>query len=58
MQKKYHDSWDYVLKVTYGSDEELEKTVYEIINEADSLADLRDCFIEIDVTHKESDKHW
>lgn len=58
MKKKSADSWEYILKVPYRSDDELEKTVYEIMSKAESEADLKNCFTESDVTHKESGKSW
>jgi len=46
------------LKVPYESMEELEETVYEIMSDAQSTADLKNCFVEINVTHKESGQYW
>lgn len=58
MQKLQSDGWDYVLKVPYQSEEELEETVYEMISEAQSTADLKNCFVEMSITHKETGKSW
>ena len=58
MQKLQSDGWDYLLKVPYQSEEELEETVYEIISEAQSSADLKHCFVEMSITHKETGKSW
>ena len=58
MFKPEKDGWDYILKVTYGSPKELEETVYDIMSEAQSTADMKNCFVEINVTHKESGQHW
>lgn len=58
MQKTYPDSWDYILKVSYPSEKELEETVNGLISEAHSLADLRNCFVEMDVCEKQLDKQW
>jgi len=46
------------LKVPYTSMEELEDTVYEIMSEAQSTADVNNCFVEISVVHKESGQYW
>ena len=58
MKKLEKDGWDYVLKVPYESMEELEETVDEIMSEAQSSADLKDCFVEINISHNESGKNW
>lgn len=58
MAKPEANGSDYILKVPYSSMEELEETVYEIIEEAQSNADIKSCFIEISVSHKESDSYW
>lgn len=50
---------DYELTIPYQDDEELEKTVYDIITEAASMADSRNCFIEIDVRALDgSERYW
>jgi hypothetical protein len=50
---------DYVLTITYRTDEELDQTIYEILREADRLADLRSCFIEADVIALDgSERSW
>ena len=58
MHKNHPDSWDYLLKVSYSDEEELEDTVYEIMSEAQSTADLRNCFTEMSVIHKETGNNW
>lgn len=58
MKKKSSDGWDYILKVPYESTEELEETVYEIISEASSTADCRNCFVEISIRHVETEMCW
>ncbi len=58
MKKLKKDGCDYVLKVAFESIKELEKSVYEIMSEAQSTADLKNCFVEIDVSHKKSDQRW
>jgi len=58
MTKPEKNGWDYILKVPYTSMEELEDTVYEIMSEAQSTADVNNCFVEISVVHKESGQYW
>lgn len=58
MKKLVVDGYDYVLKVPYQSMLELENTVYDIQSQAQSTADLKNCFVEIVVTHQESDQQW
>lgn len=58
MNKLEKDGWSYILKVQYESMDELEETVYEIQSEAQYAADLKNSFVEINITHKESDNHW
>lgn len=58
MHKIHADGWDYMLKVPYSTNEELEETVYEIMSEAQSIADYKNCFVEITATHKESGQYW
>ena len=59
MEKK-GDSWEYTLTISYRTDEELDRIIYEdILREADNLADLRYCFIEADVRALDgSDRSW
>ncbi len=49
MRKPNKDSWEYELTVTYSSDEELDDIVYDILREAESIADYRNGFIEADM---------
>jgi len=52
-------SGEYVVKISYQTDEELDNAVYEILQEASGIADLRNCFVEggahcVD----DPDRHW
>ena len=47
MFKPEKDGWDYILKVPYSSQKDLEETVCEIMAEAQSTADMKNCFVEI-----------
>lgn len=49
---------DYILKIPYQSLEELDAIAHEIIEEAHSNADIKNCFIDIRVSHKESGRDW
>jgi len=58
MNKLEKEGWNYILKVPYQSMKDLEEKVYELMSEAQSNADLKNCFIEINATHTESGQHW
>ncbi len=50
---------DYILTLTYGTDAELDATIYDILREADQIADLHYCFTEADVRALDgSDRSW
>jgi DNA invertase Pin-like site-specific DNA recombinase len=49
---------EYILYVSYTTIEELEKTVYDILRELDSEADMRNCFIEVDTYCDELGLKW
>jgi len=51
MEKPDKNGWEYILSIPYTTDEELDGIVYdEISREAESIADLRNCFTEADIT--------
>jgi len=58
MKKIEKDGWDYILKIPYKTEEELDKDVEDLIFEAHSIADLKNGFVEIDVVHNETGKNW
>lgn len=59
MEKPYKDHGEYILSIPYDTDEELEKTIDDILGEASSTADLRHCFIEADVIAVDDpDRSW
>ncbi len=58
MVKLEKNGWNYRLKVPYSSMEALEKTIYAMMSDADSRADLKNCFVEMTVTHRESNQSW
>ena len=50
LQQPDKDGWAYTLTVTYRTDEELDTIIYrDILGEAQSIADMRNGFIEADV---------
>lgn len=51
MKKKEKDGWEYTLRIPYTTQEDLEKTVYDIYSEMESQARMRNCFIEADITN-------
>ena len=59
MEKPHKDRGEYILSIPYDTEEELEKTIYDILGETSSTADLRHCFIEADVVSMDDpDKSW
>ena len=58
MRKLHSDGQDYLLKVTYETAEELDSSVDDIITEAQSAADLRNCYSEVNVKHNETNNYW
>jgi len=59
MTKPRKDSWDYILSIPYETDEELDDLVYDLLQEAASIADARNCFIEADARAMDgSDRAW
>jgi hypothetical protein len=49
---------DYELKIPYDSDEDLDNTVNELLNDIACDADDRHCFSESDARMKGIDRHW
>ena len=49
MKKTGKDSWDYVLKIPYTTDQELDEIIDDLISEASNIADMRYGFIEMTV---------
>jgi len=58
MKKLSKDSWDYEITVEYETEKELEDIIYGIYSEMQSHADRRNCFIEADISDKNSDRRW
>ncbi len=50
---------DYILTFTYDTDADLDATIYDLLREADQIADLHHCFTEADVRALDgSDRSW
>ena len=46
MRKIREDGWEYELTIPYESDEGLDETIYDMLDEIESMAELRYCFTE------------
>lgn len=49
---------DYVLKVPYSSDDDLDKRVHDLLGEISSEVDDRNCFSESNARMDGTDCHW
>ncbi|CAN5273291.1 hypothetical protein BH10PSE19_BH10PSE19_17070 [soil metagenome] len=49
---------EYQLVISYETEEDLEKKIYNIMSRAGSHADTRNCFTESDVTEINGDRRW
>ena len=58
MKKEYKDSWNYELTIPYKDSEDLDKKIYDMLDEIHSEADIRNCFIEADVYTADGEKSW
>jgi len=59
MKKSKVNEHVYNLEIPYTNEKDLDATVYEMIQEADSQADVHNCFIEVDVQALDgSDRSW
>lgn len=58
MKKPIKNGSDYELTIPYENDKDLDQTIYEMLSEMDSMADLRNCFIETDVRDMDDDRSW
>lgn len=55
---KQNPDGDYELQVPYGSDEELDETINELLGDIASQADDRHCFSESDARMEGTDRQW
>ncbi|MBF0231067.1 MAG: recombinase family protein [Desulfamplus sp.] len=59
MKKPDKDGWEYELTIPYENDKDLDDKINSMLQEMDSEADMRNCFIEADVTAMDgSDRSW
>jgi len=58
MKKILEDGWEYELLIPYRTDDGLDETIYDMIDEMSRTADRRNCFIEYDVMAVDSDRVW
>ena len=59
MKKLDKDGWEYELSIPYENDEDLDETIYDMLDEMTDIADGRNCFIEYDVRAlDDSDRAW
>jgi len=59
MRKPDPKGYDYELTIPYENDKDLDDTIYEILQEASSIADGRNGFIEADVIGQDgSERYW
>lgn len=58
MKKPVKDGWEYELTIPYKNKKDLDKTIYDLLSEMDSKADMRHCFIETDLTAVKPDWSW
>lgn len=58
MKKKRKDGYEYELTFTYEDDADLDKQIYDLLQEMDFQADLECCFIEADIREIGTDRSW
>lgn len=59
MRKPDPKGWEYELTVPYETDKDLDDTIHEILQESESIADMRNGFIEADVIAQDgSERYW
>ena len=52
------ESGNYELAIPYRSDDELDKTVHDLLTEISQEADMRNCFIEADAWEEGTERRW
>ena len=48
----------YELTFSYEKDADLDKQVYDLLNDIESEADMRSCFTEAETREKDTDRFW
>jgi hypothetical protein len=49
---------EYELTFSYEDDAHLDKQIYDLLREIEEEADMRHCFIEVDVRENGADRSW
>ncbi len=57
-EMKLLESGNYALSIPYRSDEELDKTVYDLLTEVSKEAEMRNCFIEANAWEEGTERRW
>ena len=52
------ESGNYELVIPYRNDDELDKTVHDLLTEVSQEADMRNCFIEADAWEEGTERRW
>ncbi|UPQ81388.1 hypothetical protein M0M42_13335 [Pseudomonas knackmussii] len=55
---KRPETGHYELAISYRSDDELDKTVHDLLTEISQEADMRNCFIEADAWEEGTERRW
>jgi DNA invertase Pin-like site-specific DNA recombinase len=50
--------WEYALTFTYRDDADLDQQIYDLLQDIDSQADLRNCFTEADMQEHGTERSW
>ncbi|HEY9657178.1 MAG TPA: hypothetical protein V6C65_01850 [Allocoleopsis sp.] len=58
MKKKHKDGYEYELTFTYEDEEDLDKQIYDLLQEMDFQADLECCFIEANMREIGTARSW
>ena len=58
MVKPNNERCNYIIKVPYENNNDLDNTVDEIMSESGSIADLRNGFVEMDIVDPISNRSW
>ncbi len=57
-QKIRDKGHEYILTIEYETDDELNEIIHNLYREMESLADLRHCFIDAEISTLEGEKSW
>jgi DNA-binding Lrp family transcriptional regulator len=57
-QKLYKDGYDYILTIPYETEEELNETIEELLEEMHQEADMYHCYVEADISSMYDERYW